>query len=220
MSARQIILKLTVIFGISGMLFVDANAAVYKWKDENGYYHFTDNPINVPKAFSKNKFLRDRQIPYSRKEKAAKVEDKKSGTDKPAEAESKAEVKGLTEAQRAVAEATLNFLKEDIPRYEKFYIWPASRSKFRLLKQAVAGATPKKQALLNQISQHDLPPFQEISQFLKSSIAEDEKSQKILPTTITSTRQTHALMNRLKKETEQENQLLEKITTILTPKSK
>lgn len=219
MSARQTILKLTVIFGVSGMLlFVDANAAVYKWKDENGHYHFTDNPINVPKAYRKNKFLRDykpqRGQDKKDKEAGVKVEEKKTIKDQPAEAETK----GLTEAQRAAAEATLNFLKEDIPRYEKIYTWPASRSKFRLLKQAVAGATPKKQVLLDQMIRHDLPLFKDISQFLKSSIAEDEKSQKILPTTITSTRQTQALMNRLKKETEQEKQLLEKITTILIPK--
>ena len=50
-------------------------------------------------------------------------------------------------------------------------------------------------------------------------IAEDEKSQKVVPSTITSTRQTHALMNRLKSEAGQENQLLEKLTTALNTKT-
>ena len=101
-------------------------------------------------------------------------------------------------------------------RYKKFNSWPASRSKFRQIKKTVAGVTPSKQALLGQVSSQDLPLFKEFSGFLEISIAEDEKSQQILPTTITSRRQTQALMNRLKSEAGQEVQLLEKLTLALT----
>jgi len=38
----------------------------------------------------------------------------------------------------------------------------------------------------------------------------------VVPTTITSRRQTQTLMNRLKSEAGQENQLLEKLSTALT----
>ena len=110
---------------------------------------------------------------------------------------------------------SVNFLKEDISRYDKFYTYPPSRSKFRLIKLAVAGATPQKQSLLGQVSQHDLPLLESIAEFLKTSIAEDGKSQAIMPTTIVSTRQTQALMNRLKSEAEQEKQFLGKLTAAL-----
>ena len=218
MPARRTILILTMIFLVSGLVsFVEA--AIYKWKDENGKTHFTDDPTKVPEAFRKKPFIKGsksrKETLNSRQKKAPDEEasDKKGV----AETENKEGDKqeGLTEAQRSIAEATVNFLREDISRYEKFYTYPASRSKFRAIKGAVAGASPQKQALLAQVSSDDLPLFEEIAGFLETSIAEDEKSQKVVPSTITSTRQTHALMNRLKSEAGQENQLLEKLTTSL-----
>ena len=222
MPARRTILILTMIFLVSGLVsFVEA--AIYKWKDENGKTHFTDDPTKVPEAFRKKPFIKGsksrKETLNSRQKKAPDEEasDKKSV----AETENKEGDKqeGLTEAQRSIAEATVNFLREDISRYEKFYTYPASRSKFRAIKGAVAGATPQKQALLAQVSSDDLTLFEEIAGFLETSIAEDEKSQKVVPSTITSTRQTHALMNRLKSEAGQENQLLEKLTTALNTKT-
>ena len=222
MPARRTILILTMIFLVSGLVsFVEA--AIYKWKDENGKTHFTDDPTKVPEAFRKKPFIKGsksrKETLNSRQKKAPDEEasDKKGV----AETENKEGDKqeGLTEAQRSIAEATVNFLREDISRYEKFYTYPASRSKFRAIKDAVAGATPQKQALLAQVSSDDLPLFEEIAGFLETSIAEDDKSQKVVPSTITSTRQTHALMNRLKSEAGQENQLLEKLTTALNTKT-
>ena len=222
MPARRTILILTMIFLVSGLVsFVEA--AIYKWKDENGKTHFTDDPTKVPEAFRKKPFIKGsksrKETLNSRQKKAPDEEasDKKGV----AETENKEGDKqeGLTEAQRSIAEATVNFLREDISRYEKFYTYPASRSKFRAIKGAVAGATPQKQALLAQVSSDDLPLFEEIAGFLETSIAADEKFQKVVPSTITSTRQTHALMNRLKSEAGQENQLLEKLTTSLNTKT-
>ena len=44
MPARRTILILTMIFLVSGLVsFVEA--AIYKWKDENGKTHFTDDQI-------------------------------------------------------------------------------------------------------------------------------------------------------------------------------
>ena len=222
MPARRTILILTMIFLVSGLVsFVEA--AIYKWKNENGKTHFTDDPTKVPEAFRKKPFIKGsksrKETLNSRQKKAPDEEasDKKGV----AETENKEGDKqeGLTEAQRSIAEATVNFLREDISRYEKFYTYPASRSKFRAIKGAVAGTTPKKQALLAQVSSDDLPLFEEIAGFLETSIAADEKFQKVVPSTITSTRQTHALINRLKSEAGQENQLLEKLTTALNTKT-
>ena len=222
MPARRTILILTMIFLVSGLVsFVEA--AIYKWKDENSKTHFTDDPTKVPEAFRKKPFIKGsksrKETLNSRQKKAPDEEasDKKGV----AETENKEGDKqeGLTEAQRSIAEATVNFLREDISRYEKFYTYPASRSKFRAIKGAVAGASPQKQALLAQVSSDDLPLFEEIAGFLETSIAADEKFQKVVPSTITSTRQTHALMNRLKSEAGQENQLLEKLTTALNTKT-
>ena len=223
MLTRQTILKTVVLF-FALLWVVDADATIYKWKDENAKIHFTDDPTNVPEAYRQKPFLkgiqRQKEAPNSKKGKVQSEGDA-SGKIEGVESEKKEgdKQKGLTDAQRSTVEGVVNFLKADIPRYDKFYTHPPSRSKFRLIKLAVEGATPQKQSLLGQLSQHDLPLFESIAEFLKTSIAEDEKSRKILPTTITSTRQTQALINRLKSETEQEVQLLETLTSALNAKN-
>ncbi len=203
-------------------LALPVDAAIYKWKDENGKTHFTDDITKVPEAFQKKPFLKN---PRFRKEapkttgkavQGKEVSDKQSATEKPAEPEKKVGNGGLAEAHRTTAETAVNFLEEDISRYDKIYTWPSSRSKFRALKAAVASATSQKQTLLEQVRQHDLPLFEEITEFLQTSIAKDEKAQKVMPTTIVSTRQTQILINRLKSETQQEKQFLEKLGTALT----
>ena len=210
-----------IVFVIGFLWLANADAAIYKWRDKNGKIHFTDDPTKVPEAFRKKPFIRNpkAQTPELKKKQASgeegEVTEKESVTDQPADLEKKEGEEGLTEAQRSTAEAVVGFLNVDIPRYEKFNSWPASRSKFRLLKEAVAGATPQKQALLGQVSSSDLPLFKEIAEFLKTSITEDEQAQKVLPTTITSRRQTQALTNRLKSEAGKEKQLLEKLTEAL-----
>ena len=217
MLARQIFLKPVLVF-IALIWVVDAEAAIYKWKDDKGKTFFTDDPTKVPEAYRKNPFLNS----FSKsKEKELEVDEvdvpSKKGDIKSEKKEGDKQ-EGLTDAQRSTVEAVVTFLKEDIPRYDKFYAYPPSRSKYRLIKLAVAGATPQKQSLLGQVSQHDLPLLESIAGFLKTSIAEDEKSQKIMPTTIVSTRQTQALMNRLKSEAGQEKQFLEKLTATLQDK--
>ena len=223
MLAKQLILKSVVILFIF-IWFTDVNAAIYKWRDENGITHFTDNLNKVPKAFREKPFIKN-FLPRKRKS-----EPKKKNTqskrieaikrDEPAEDKIKEdkEKEGLTEAQRLAIEKVINFLKTDILRYKIFYTYPPSRSKFRIIKQAVASSTVQKQELLRQVNQHNIPVFKEIAGYLNESIAEDKRSQKVMPTTITSTRQTLILVNRLKDETEKGTLLLIRLTLALKTK--
>jgi hypothetical protein len=223
MLAKQSILKSVIIFFIL-IWFTDVNAAIYKWRDENGITHFTDNLSKVPKAFRKKplkKVLLPRKIKSEPKEKNTQSERIEAiKRDEPAEDKIKEykEKEGLTEAQRLAIEKVINFLKTGILRYEKFYTYPPSRSKFRIIKQAVASSTVQKQELLRQVNQHNIPVFKEIAGYLYESIAEDKRSQKVMPTTITSTRQTLILINRLKDETDKEKLLLIRLTLALKTK--
>ena len=223
MLAKQLILKSVVILFIF-IWFTDVNAAIYKWRDENGITHFTDNLTKVPKAFREKPFIKNllpRKIksePKKKNTQSKRIEAIKR--DEPAEDKIKEdkEKEGLTEAQRLAIEKVINFLKIDILRYEKFYTYPPSRSKFRVIKQAMASATVQKQELLGQVKQHNIPVFKEIAGYLNESIAEDKRSQKVMPTTITSTRQTLILVNRLKDETEKGTLLLIRLTLALKTK--
>ena len=223
MLAKRSILKLAIIFFIL-IWFTNVDAAIYKWRDENGKTHFTDNLTKVPKAFRKKSFIKDllpRKIKSEPKKKnipSKRIDAIKR--EEPAEDKIKEdkEKEGLTEAQRLAIEKVINFLKTDIHRYEKFYTYPPSRSKFRIIKQAVASSTVQKQELLRQVNQHNIPVFKEIAGYLDESIAEDKRSQKVMPTTITSTRQTLILVNRLKDETEKKTLLLIRLTLDLKTK--
>ena len=202
MLARQTILKRVMIVVTAVLSIVaQADAAVYTWKDKNGTTHFTDDRTKVPQAYRNKPLLKDRITPAELPSPEKKDESKAESKSLPKKNKAKeSDEESLTVAQRSAIQATTNFLKEDILRYEKYYDWPPSRSKYRLLKEAVANATSAKQALLQTISLHDLPLFKDVTEFLQASIAEDEKAQKIRPTTITSTRQTQALINRLKRD--------------------
>ena len=217
MLSRHSILKSIVIFFVL-IWFVDAEAVIYKWKDDNGKTHFTDDPTKVPEAFREKPFLENSKN-TNEEVKSGREKDQVEGnvvSEKNEDVEKEdGKQAGLTDAQRSTIEAVVNFLKEDIPRYDKIYTYPPSRSKFRALKLAVAGSTAQKKGILEQVNQHDLPLLDSVSEFLKASIVADEKSQKVLPTTIVSTRQTQTLMNRLKSEAGQEAQLLEKLTDAL-----
>ena len=217
MLARQTILKRVMIVVTAVLSIVaQADAAVYTWKDKNGSTHFTDDRTKVPQAYRNKPLLKDRITPAELPSPEKKDESKAESKSLPKENKAKeSDEESLTVAQRSAIQATTNFLKEDILRYEKYYDWPPSRSKYRLLKEAVANATSAKQALLQTISLHDLPLFKDVTEFLQASIAEDEKAQKIRPTTITSTRQTQALINRLKRETGQENHFLKNLVEAL-----
>ena len=217
MLARQTILKRVMIVVTAVLSIVaQADAAVYTWKDKNGTTHFTDDRAKVPQAYHNKPLIKDRRPPAESLSSKKKDESKAESKSLPKKNKAKeSDEESLTVAQRSAIQATTNFLKEDILRYEKYYDWPPSRSKYRLLKEAVANATSAKQALLQTISLHDLPLFKDVTEFLQASIAEDEKAQKIRPTTITSTRQTQALINRLKRETGQENHFLKKLTAVL-----
>lgn len=199
---------------------VDADAAIYKWKDENGRTHFTDDPTKVPEEFRDKPFLRGNtsQAPKPKEknvqDEGGETADKKEGAEGEKKADDKKE--SLTEAQRSAAEAAVSFLQADIPRYEKFNAYPPSRMKFRLLREEVKGTIPQKQALLGQVKQHDIPEFKAITGFLKASIAAAEKTAKLVtPATATIMKRTLPIMNRLKSETEQEKQLLESLETAL-----
>ncbi len=218
MLARQTFLKSVLVF-IALIWVVDAEAAIYKWKDDKGKTFFTDDPTKVPEAYRKKPFINSSSKP---KEKEFTV-DKVDVPSKKGDIESKKkegdEKEGLTEAQRSDAEAIRVYLKVAIPRYEKYYKTPASRQKFGVLKAEIAENVPSKKSLFEQVSKHDIPLFQGISGFLKTSIDEDEKTEKLVrPSKYTVKKRTWLIIKRLKSEAEQEKQFLEKLTAALDEK--
>jgi hypothetical protein len=220
MLSRQAELKLIAIFLLM-IWVVDAEAVIYKWKDDSGKTHFNNDPTKVPEEYRRNPFLKEsitlKEGLKFNKDEAHEKKEIVSDDKNILKNKNKRIIvqKEFTDAQLSTVEDVVKFFKEDIQRYDKLYNYPPSRSKFRLIKLAVAGSTVKKKIVLEKASQINVPLLHMVSDFLKTSIAADEKSQKVMPTTIVSTRQTQTLINRLKTESKQEAQLLEKIIELL-----
>ncbi len=198
-------------------------AAVYKWRDENGKIHFTDDPNRVPEEFRKNKMkfrplpkvIPKKETPESQKEKDEKeVPTPKEVTGDKDEAKPEEKSNEITEAEKSAAEAIVAFFKEDMPRYDSIYAYPLSNrtsrmTKLRKLRNAVIATIPQKQDLVKQISTLQLPLLKEITNFLQTMISEDEKLKKVLPQMLRNTRQRiNKIANRLKAQADSEEKFI------------
>ncbi len=166
-------------------------AAVYKWKDETGKVHFTDDLNRVPEEFRKEHFKRKlpptipkSKSPIKHKEKSNREKEGVAPeSEEDTEKEESKKDEGLTVAEKSAADAVIAFFKEDIPRYDDLYKIPPSYGntgirKWRKLKSAVVATIPQKQTLIEQISISERPLFKEIVSFLKKAIQADEKTSK------------------------------------------
>jgi len=159
-----------------------SEAAVYKWKDETGKTHFTDDPNRVPEVFRKEHFKR-KLPPAIQKSNSPIKPEEKSTLEKDGVATEKEESKkdeGLTAAEKSAAEAVIAFFKKDIPRYDEIYkIPPGYRlngiRKWKTLKRTVVATIPQKKTLVEQVSVSERPLFKEITIFLQKAIEADEE---------------------------------------------
>ncbi|MBC8282856.1 MAG: DUF4124 domain-containing protein [Nitrospinae bacterium] len=193
-------------------------AAVYKWRDENGKIHFTDDPNSVPEEFRQKK-MKFRLLPKIKNGKPTpnpqKNVDESPSPEETKEAEKDSNL--LTEADKSAVEAVVTFFEEDMPRYEAILNRPlsngnAGKRKWKALRNTVIATIPQKEALVKQVSTAQLPLLKEISNFLSQVIAEDEKLKKVLPLISDNTRpQVNKLSNRLKNQAASEEEFLKQI---------
>jgi hypothetical protein len=182
-----------IIFLIFGAMLLhlpgnESEATIYKWKDENGKVHFTDNPNRVPEEFRKEHFKRKLPPPIQKsktpiKSKKKSDQEKEGVAPENEESTKKEEPKkdeALTTAEISAAEALITFFKEDIPRYDEIYkIPPGYRlngiRKWKALKRTAVATIPQKKALVKQVSISEQPLLKEITLFLQKSIEADEE---------------------------------------------
>ncbi len=204
---------------------VQSEATVFKWRDDNGKIHFTDDPNRVPEKFRQEKIpLRPLSNPQTKietppaEEQIEAAEGEEKNTRK---TERKKEVKktqGLTATDKTAAEAAIAFFKADIPRYEAIYKARTGRRQWASLRLTVMDTIPQKEALVKQLSASEFPLLKEITGFLQKVIVEDEKLGNVLPLISKNTRpQVNKLSNRLKEQTASEEKFLEKLEEVLLP---
>jgi hypothetical protein len=161
-------------------------SSIYKWKDEQGKTHFTDDPLKIPLRYRSDPNLEKVRglpspIPSSRKQMSKSnaydpVEDQKEQEIKNADSETDKMEKELVAMQ-----AALSFLKSDIQRFKKFEdYYPMIRS-HRVLKIDIIAALPEKKALEENLEPYDSALLQEIKSFLKKSLLLDDKAKDLWP---------------------------------------
>jgi hypothetical protein len=218
-----------IIFLIFGAILLQLSsdgceAAVYKWKDETGKVHFTDDPNRVPEAFRKEHFKRELPPAIQKSNSPIKPEEKfdhKKEDAAPENEEDTEKDEGLTAVEKSTAEAVIAFFKEDIPRYDEIYkIPPGYRlngiRKWKTLKRTVVATIPQKQSLAEQVSVSERPLFKEITLFLKKIIVADEEVATYGALISKNTRpRVNKLSSRLNAQAASEEKFIEKLNEAL-----
>lgn len=218
----KILIFLVVATNFLALLSGKLEAAIYKWKDERGKIHFTDDPNRVPEKYRQNK-LEFRPLPkvVSKKEisESQKEEDENAGPPPEEVKETQTEKKPieLTEAEKTALESVVAFFEEDMPRYDSIFNRKlgegnARKRKWRILRSAVIETIPQKETLLEQISKSELPLLKEIASFLEQVIEKDKKLTHALPQISDNMRrQINHLTSRLKNQASSEEEFIKQI---------
>jgi len=169
------------ILTLAGILFfaVQGTAGVssfYKWKDEQGKVHFTDDPLKIPPSHrSPARVEKKRGLPPPKWEPA--------DTQAPPEKETVKEApkKKVGKGERLAMRDALSFLKSDIQRYKKYDDYVPAVRHARLLKNDIVAALPAKEALGKKLEQYDSALLNEIKDFLKKSLLQDYQAKDLWP---------------------------------------
>ncbi len=157
-------------------------AKIYKYKDENGITHFTDDPGKIPLRYrEKDSVKKFRGVPG-----AVPNPDlpdsfpgqgdsgSKKGQGAPGEPD------GILSAEeKALVEQTILVFQTGVALADRYKSAVPNASNGRGLTIAIQGALPVKQNLARQLEGTQVPELKQAQEFLKRSIAEDKKDRGI-----------------------------------------
>ncbi len=158
-------------------------AKIYKYKDDQGKTHFTDDPSQIPLKYRK----KDKMETF----KESFESDPSAGSPPPgfgnktgAQGEAGkngagGKEEGFSEKDEAVAKKAIQVFKGGIAIANKYKDVQHNFSNVRGLIDALQGALPQKESLAKELAGTKVPELQEALAFLKSSIAEDKKTQSV-----------------------------------------
>ncbi|GJL79139.1 MAG: hypothetical protein NPINA01_21280 [Nitrospinaceae bacterium] len=173
-------LKSVIIFGGILIFAFPAIAGVssfYKWKDDQGKVHFTDNPLKIPEKYrSPSTVEKRRGLPPAK----SNPGNGPSGTGKTGNTEASEDVPKTSEpgAEKPVMEEALSFLKSDIQRFQKYEDYVPQRRHAVLLRNEIVEVLPAKEALEKKLEKFDSPLSNNIRSFLKKSLQKDYEAKK------------------------------------------
>ncbi|MDA0691251.1 MAG: DUF4124 domain-containing protein [Nitrospinae bacterium] len=166
-------LKSVIVLGGVLLFYVQGFAGVssfYKWKDDQGKVHFTDDPLKIPTQYrSSDKVEKRRGLSAPKSE----------PVDSP-EAPEKAKVdlgKKVSEEEQAAMQGALSFLKSDIQRYKKYADYVPQQRHAVLLRNEIVEVLPEKEALDKTLEPFDSGLLKDVKSFLKQSLQKDYEAK-------------------------------------------
>ncbi len=156
-------------------------AGIYKWKDDAGRVHFTDNPQKIPEKYRKRarvKKMRYRNPPASAAKPVAGAGQGDALSPADGQNPPAAGMPGPMGDESKMMQETIAFLKQDIARYTKYEDYVPQRRSALQLRETIVGALPAKEALVDKLKEAQSASLKEAQSFLKASIAKDLAAKK------------------------------------------
>ncbi|NIQ02441.1 MAG: DUF4124 domain-containing protein [Nitrospinaceae bacterium] len=180
-------------------------ARIYKYRDDQGKLHFTNDPSSIPLKYRRKK-ERFKGVPETASSFAKdpdKPDDPKAGGQK----EEKEQV-GLSAEDEGLINKSISVLQSGVSMAEQFKEAQPNFTNGRRLIAAIQGALPQKESLAGELAGTEEPSLKEVLGFLNKSIAIDKKTQSLgvgLKTRIV------AIFNRVQNEAKTQAGLINKL---------
>jgi deoxyribodipyrimidine photolyase len=167
------ILKSVIVLGGVLLFTVQGTAGVssfYKWKDDQGKVHFTDDPLKIPTQY---------RSPAKAEERRGLPPPKSGPVDAPVSPRKEKDDlrKKVSEEEQAAMQKALSFLKNDIQRYKKYENYVPQKRHAVLLRNEIVGVLPEKEALNKTVEKFDTVLLKDIGTFLKQSLQRDYEAK-------------------------------------------
>jgi hypothetical protein len=163
-------------------------SSIYKWKDEQGKVHFTDDPLKIPLNHRLDPNLEKIRSLPARKSNSKKTmskgnadataDDQKEENDQTDDQGSDDKKAKKKKNELAAMRNALGFLKSDVQRYKKYEDYVPQRRHAIVLRNEIVEVIPAKEALAKKLGKSDSALLKQIGSYLKTSLQKDYEAKK------------------------------------------
>ena len=161
-------------------------SSIYKWKDDQGKVHFTDDPLKIPLRYRSGpglekkrglpppkSILRKSTQPGNTGSEDNTAEDQEQQGEQAVDPDEKKKEKELAAMRDA-----LSFLKGDVQRFKKYEDYIPQQRHAVLLRNDIVNVLPTKEALAKKLEPFDSTLLKQIRSYLKVSMQRDYEAKK------------------------------------------
>lgn len=180
----QVLIILGALFFFTCQTFAGVSS-IFKWKDDQGKVHFTDDPLKIPARYRSGPGIEKRRAlppPKVILPKTPKPENTASEDISPEDQKNPDEKTDGADADKkkqelATMRDALSFLKSDIERYKKYEDYIPQHRHAVLLRQDIVSVLPAKEALAKKLEQSKSTLLKQVQSYLKGSLQKDYEAK-------------------------------------------